>query len=106
MGAAQAWFVCAAWKAGPVITIRLELGKLNRDRIYVSPKTGRKYMSFVLADKPDRFGNDGEVLESISKEERLAGVKGEVVGNWKQLRAKPARAGTGERNPASFWDVS
>ena len=51
----------------------------------MSANTGKKYLSFVLIDGPDQFGNDGKVIHSISKEERLAGVKGEICGSWRHV---------------------
>jgi hypothetical protein len=42
-------------------------------------------MNLILIDKRDEFGNDGVVLHSLSKEERAAGQKGEIAGNWRRL---------------------
>jgi hypothetical protein len=75
-----------------MIALTLDLSRINRDRIFVG-KTGKKYISFVLVDGPDQYGNDGRVVASISKEERLAGVKGEIVGSWRHVgtRKTPPR---------------
>jgi hypothetical protein len=70
-----------------MIAITLDLSRIDRKRIFVG-KTGKKYLSFVLVDGPDRYGNDGSVLHSVSKEERLAGVKGEICGNWRHVGTK------------------
>jgi hypothetical protein len=70
-----------------IIAVNLELGEIERDRIYVSETTGKKYLSLVLLDhrQPDPHGNDGFVAHSVSKAERDAGKKGKPVGNWKFL---------------------
>ncbi len=70
-----------------MIAFTLDLSRIERKRIFVG-KTGKKYLSFVLVDGPDQFGNDGKVVHSISKEERLAGVKGEICGNWRRVGIK------------------
>jgi hypothetical protein len=68
-----------------IITLNLELGEIERERIYTSEKTGKKYLALVLFDhrQPDPFGNDGYVAHSLSKAEREGGRKGKTVGNWK-----------------------
>ena len=61
-----------------IIAVNLELGEIEKDRIYVSETTGKKYLSLVLLDhrtQPDPYGNDGFVAHSVSKAERDAGKK-------------------------------
>ena len=84
----------------PMIAITLDLARIDKGRIYVSKTTGRKYLSFVLIDSPDRYGNDGQVLHSISKEERLSGVKGEPCGHWRHLGKSKVPAAAGEKRPS------
>ena len=81
-----------------MIAFTLDLSRINKSRIFVG-KTGKKYLSFVLIDSPDHYGNAGQVVASIPKEERLAGGKREIVGSWKILGgSKPqARAPTQKR---------
>jgi hypothetical protein len=75
-----------------MIALTIDVSRINRARIFTS-KTGKKYLSFILVDAPDQYGNAGQVAHSISKDERLAGGKGEVVGSWKILGAnKPLKA--------------
>ena len=82
-----------------MIAITLDLSKVDKDRIFVSKTTGRKYLSFVLVDGPDQYGNAGKVLHSVSKEERLAGQKGEPCGHWRHLGGKNK---TKSKTPADF----
>lgn len=50
---------------------------------------GEEYLDVVLVDKKTEY-NDGFAAADVSKEERLAGKRGEIVGNWKVLGgAKP-----------------
>lgn len=83
-----------------IITLNLELGEIERERIYTSEKTGKKYLSLVLFDhrQPDPYGNDGFVAHSLSKAERETGRKGKLVGNWKFV-VRPAGGSTPEDPP-------
>jgi len=61
----------------------------------VTGKVGQ-YMDLVCFDKPDNYGNDGFVVQGVSKEQRAAGVRGSILGNWKAIGAirqpsQPAR---------------
>lgn len=83
-----------------MIKISIDVTKISKDRLYIGKTredgTTPKYLSLTLVenkDGKDRFGNDGFVAEDVSKEERLAGVKGVIVGNWKKLEF-------GDRKPA------
>jgi len=41
--------------------------------------------SFFLKDEADEYGNHGFIVQSVTKEEREKGVKGEILGNVKIL---------------------
>jgi hypothetical protein len=82
-----------------MIALTLDLGRVNKERIFVG-KTGKRYLSFVLVDGPDQYGNAGQVLHSVSKEERLAGRRGEVVGSWRIVGANKTKS----RAPAAPED--
>ena len=82
-----------------MIKISIDVTKISKERLYQGKiredGSSAKYLSITLVenkDGKDRFGNDGFVAEDVSKEERLAGVKGVIVGNWKKLEF-------GERKP-------
>jgi hypothetical protein len=40
---------------------------------------------FDNKDGKDQYGNDGFVVQSVSKEARQQGVKGPIIGNWKRV---------------------
>jgi hypothetical protein len=85
-----------------IITLNLELGEIERSRIFTSEKTGKKYLSLVLFDhkQPDPYGNDGYVAHSLSKAERETGRKGKTVGNWKFVVRPGNGAVSAEAAPA------
>ena len=49
------------------------------------------YLSLTMIenrDGKDDYGNDGFISVDVSKEDREAGVKGPIIGNWKHLQPK------------------
>jgi hypothetical protein len=67
------------------IDISLDLGKIDKAALYESPKTGKKYLNLtlLLRDEKDQYGNDGFVVQKISKERKAAGERGPILGNGK-----------------------
>ena len=65
------------------IKIRVDVTKLNKSLFY----HGKKgiYLDLLLCAKPNEYGDDGFVMQSISKEQRNAGKRGSIVGNWREL---------------------
>ena len=64
-----------------LISLNLNLSLVDKARLY-SGKKG-KYLSAVLHLTPttDQYGNNGFIVESVSKEERQAGQRGTILGN-------------------------
>jgi hypothetical protein len=69
---------------------------INRHKIDASlvrrANNGDLYLNAVLMenrDGVDQYGNDGYIVQDVSKEEREAGKKGPIIGNWKRLQRKP-----------------
>jgi hypothetical protein len=67
-----------------MIFAKIDVTKINKARIFEGKKG--KYLDLVLLYEPDDFGNTGKVRQSISKEERDRGVKGEEIGTWKDFK--------------------
>jgi len=69
------------------ISLQIDLTKIEKSRIYVSKKTGRKYLDAVLFynSEKDQYEQNGFIVQSVSKEEREAGTKGNILGNAKEL---------------------
>lgn len=68
-----------------MIVIKLNLSKLNKEKL----KRDERGISceLVLFEKPSQ-NDDGFVVQGLSKEEREAGEKGPICGNWKELDKK------------------
>ena len=70
-----------------IISARIDVTKIDKNRLF----RGQKgiYLDVILIDKPDQYEHDGFIAQGVSKEERLAGVKGEILGSFKILSQKP-----------------
>lgn len=87
-----------------MISIRITREKIAKEHCYVG-KNGT-YCDMVLFDNKagkDQYGNDGFVVQSVSKEARQQGVKGPIIGNWKRIGedAKPKAAAAPAEKPAA-----
>jgi hypothetical protein len=70
-------------------TANINVTKIDKTALYEG-KNG-KYLSLVFFDSkegPDQFGNDGFVTQDLGKERRMAGEKGPIIGNWKEVGTK------------------
>ena len=66
-----------------VITGSINVTKIDKSRL-VSGKKG-KYLNIAIFvnDEADQYGNNGMIVQSVSKEDREAGERGEILGNIK-----------------------
>ena len=82
-----------------MITLKIDVTKIDKAHLFVGTKG--KYLDVVLRenkDGPDKYGNDGFVVQGVSKEARAAGTKGPIIGNWKRMQRA---AGAATPKPAS-----
>jgi hypothetical protein len=66
-----------------MITISINLEAVEKSRIFEGKK-GR-YLDMVLIETPNSPHNDYMVVQSVSKEEREQGIKGNILGNGKTI---------------------
>jgi hypothetical protein len=87
-----------------LITLKIDLAKIDKERIFKA-KSGAKYLDcqFYLNEEADQYGNNGMITQSISKEEREAKIRGNILGNAKMMVFGDAPA-TANRAQASFDD--
>ncbi len=74
-------------------SLNIDVTKIDKSAIYEGKKG--KYITLTLMDNRDgvdQYGNDGFIVQDIGKQQREAGEKGPIVGNWKHVsQAKPAQ---------------
>ena len=83
--------------------LNIDVTKIDKTGLFVGkPRADGstpKYLDLALMHNRngrDEFGNDGFVVQSLSKERRAAGEKGPIIGNWKNTE----RSGRGAQAPA------
>ena len=66
------------------VSVRIDVTKIDKDKLYKGQKG--QYLdltTFINLDEQDKYGNNGSISQSVSKEERNAGVKNPILGNVK-----------------------
>lgn len=82
--------------------LRIDVTKIPREAIFIGKKG--KYVTLVLhenKDGRDAYDNDGFAALEISKEEREAGERGAIVGNWQHLGQKPQGTHSSKPKPSA-----
>lgn len=76
-----------------MILAKIDVKKILKQHLFVGAKG--TYLDLCLKenkDGPDAYGNDGMIVQEVSKEAREAGERGPIIGNYKIKGQKPASA--------------
>jgi hypothetical protein len=66
------------------ITARIDVTKIDKARLYQGKKG--KYLDIVLIPTPNaKFDQTHMIVQSVSKEERDQGIKGNILGNATEI---------------------
>lgn len=68
--------------------LNINVIKIDKTAIYKGKNGNGKYLNLVLFENrggKDQYGNDGFIVQELSKEQREAGNKGPIVGSWKRF---------------------
>jgi hypothetical protein len=67
---------------------------IKANAIYMTEKTASMDVTLMdNRDGPDQYGNDGFATLDLGKDRRLAGERGPILGNWKDLDSGNQRQG-------------
>jgi hypothetical protein len=67
---------------------------IKANSIYMTEKTASMDVTLMdNRDGPDQYGNDGFATLDLGKDRRLAGERGPILGNWKDLDGGNQRQG-------------
>lgn len=68
-----------------LIAIKIDVTKIDKERLFQGAKG--QYLDAVVFvnDEEGQYGDNGMITQSVSKDEREAGVKGNILGNVKIL---------------------
>jgi len=70
-----------------MISLKIDVNKIDKSRLFEGTKG--TYLDAVLIETPDnQYGDDYMIVQSVSKEEREQGVRGEILGNAKIFAKK------------------
>lgn len=75
-----------------MIKYKIDVTKIDKALLYKGEK-GTYLNGVFLENKngPGEYGDDGFIVQDVSKEQREQGIKGPIIGNWRHLQvSKPA----------------
>jgi len=81
--------------------LNINVSLIDKSELYEGKKG--KYLSLTLFENregPDKYGNDGFIVQEISQARREAGEKGPILGNWKHAGQKSQGR---DRTPADAY---
>lgn len=70
------------------IVAKIDVTKIDKSKLFKGTK-GTYLDVILIATSEDKYGNDFMVCQSVSQEDRRAGVKGAILGNAKYLGGAP-----------------
>lgn len=77
------------------ISIKIDVTKIDKGRLYKGEKgTYLELTTFIDTEKADQYDNHGFIAQSVTKDEKAAGVKTPILGNVRVFfteGAKPAK---------------
>jgi Ser-tRNA(Ala) deacylase AlaX len=90
-----------------LIAIKIDVTKIDKERLYQGKKGSYLDATVFLNDEEGQYGDNGMITQSVSKEEREAGVKGAILGNVKILGefGDNAPAAASSQAPAPMDDI-
>lgn len=64
------------------VSVKIDVTKIEKARLYQGTKgTYLDMTTFIDLDQKDQYENNGFIAQYVSKEEREAGEKGQILGN-------------------------
>jgi len=79
------------------IALKIDVKKIQKEDLYQGKKG--TYLDAILIPNKDGqsdYGDDGFVVQGVSKEKRDAGERGPIIGNWRFLAGGNSGATTAE----------
>ncbi len=75
-------------------TGKINLTKIEKQRLFKSESTGNIYLDIVLIETSENeYGQSHMIVQQVTKEEREKGIKGAILGNCKVIeKVEPVSA--------------
>ena len=84
------------------ISLKVDLSKIDMSRIF-NGKNGAQYLdmtAFVSLTELDQYDNSGMITQSVKKEEKEQGIKGNILGNSKVFWVENGQAPQSQQQQA------
>lgn len=65
------------------IALKIDVSKIEKERLFKGEKGLYLDAVLFLDEEQDKYGQNGMIVQSVSKEERQNGVRGPILGNCK-----------------------
>ena len=66
------------------LSVKIDVTKIDKDRLFKGEKgTYLDLTTFIDTEELGKYGDNGFISQSVTKEEREAGTKGDILGNVK-----------------------
>lgn len=76
-----------------MIKYKIDVTKIDKALLYKGEKgTYLNGVFFENKNGPSEYGDDGFIVQDVTKEQRDQGVKGPIIGNWRHLKPKSTPA--------------
>lgn len=76
--------------AKTTVTLKIDVSKIDKERLFKGQKGTYLDAVVFLDTEADQYGNNGMIVQSVSKEERAAGERGAILGNARIIGAPVA----------------
>ena len=84
------------------VSLRIDVTKIDKARLYKGAKgTYLDAVAFIDLEDEDQYGNAGMITQAVSKEEKAAGERGEILGNSKIIWRDEGQAPQARQAPRS-----
>jgi len=64
-----------------ILRLKLDVTKIDKERLFQGKKGVYLDATVFLNDEQGQYGDNGMITQDVSKEEREAGTKGNILGN-------------------------
>lgn len=79
-----------------VIRLKIDVSKIDKSKLFKGAKGVYLDAVLFLNDDLDQYGNNGMIVENITKEEHEQGLKGAILGNSMPTKKQEPKALTDE----------
>ena len=87
-----------------ILAVKIDVSKIEKEKLYEGKKGTYLDAVLFLNDEDDKFGNNGMIVQSASKEERDKGIKGAILGNSSEIKKKEQTTKTEESEESEEQD--